>query len=377
MAKQKKRGYIFVIFMLFIIYFLLAARPVPRETILVSGWISPLESSASVVPDKNLHVSEQFFPFTLGNRFGYVDSNGKFTINKIMDNDIYLSKNMWSEFTAEPSSIEINNIYGEPVIKTDNVRGYPVLLDNRIFILGSEQNSLSEIGTDGNILWTYEFGAPLTCIDAAAGLVLTGSLDGMIEMLDSNGKHIYYFDPGGSRYSIIYGCAISSSGSQLGIICGIDSQRFLLLERLGDDNGEYRIVYHEFLGSGFRRPVYISFIDQDRRIVFEREGGIGCYNIKSRHSIFIPLDGKINAIDNLGEQGFLFLITSHPQQNNRLIGIKLPQDKMFSFLGTIDAQDSVFLNASFKSSDIYLGRTGSMLIAGGGTALISFNLEDK
>jgi hypothetical protein len=376
MAKQKKRGYIFVIFMLFIVYFLLAARPVPRETVLVPGWISPLESGSSVALDKNLRVSNQIFPFTLGNRFGYVSSAGEFAINKTINNYIYLGENMWTEFSAEPSSIEINNISGEPIIKIDNVRGYPVLLDNRIFILGSEQNSLSEIDTGGNILWTYEFGAPLTCIDAAAGLVLTGSLDGMIEILDSNGKRIYYFEPSGSHYSIIYGCAISGNGSRLGIICGIDSQRFLLLERLGNNGGEYRIIYHEFLESGFRRPVRVSFIDEDRRIVFEREGGIGCYNIKSRRSTYIPLDGKITAIDDSGDQSLLFLITSHPQQNNTLIGIKLLQDTRFSFLGT-DAQEAIFLRVPFKSSGIYLGRTGSMLIAGGGTTLISFNLEDK
>jgi hypothetical protein len=376
MAKKKRRKYIFVVFLLFIVYFLLAARPVPREIILVPGWISHLESGDSIVLDKNARVSEQFFRFTLGGRFGYVDSDGKFAINKIKDNNIYLGENMWTEFTAEPSSIEINNISGQPIIKIDNVRGYPVLLDNRTFILGSDQNSLSEIGADGNILWTYEFGAPLTCIDAAAGLVLTGSLDGMIEILDSDGKRIYFFDPGGSRYSVIYGCAISRNGSRIGIICGIDSQRFLLLERLGNDGGEYRTVYHEFLESNFRRPVRISFVDEDKRIVFERDGGIGCYNIKSRRSIYIPLEGRITAIDNSGDQGLLFVITSHPQQNNILISIKLPQDRRFSFLRTM-AQDTIFLRAPFKSSDVYLGRTGSMLIAGGGTALISFNLEDK
>jgi hypothetical protein len=376
-AKKKKRKYIFVVFMLFIVYFFLAARTVPRETILVSGWISPLGSGDSVVFNRNLHVPEHLFPFTLGSRFGYVDSAGKFAINKIIDNNIYLGEKMWTEFTAEPSRIEINNVSGEPAIKIDNVKGYPVLLDNRIFILGSEQNSLSEIGADGNLLWTYEFGAPITCIDAAAGLVLTGSLDGMIEILDQNGKRIYYFEPGGSRYSIIYGCAISRNGSRLGIICGIDFQRFLLLERLENNNGgDYRIIYHEFLESGFRRPVYISFIDEDRRVVFERVGGIGCYNIKSRSSLYIPLDGKITAIDNSRDQGLFFLITSHAQQNNRLIGIKLPYDKSYSFLRTT-AQDAVFISAHFKSGDVYLGRTGSMLVAGGGTTLISFNLEER
>jgi hypothetical protein len=387
-AQKKKRIKVFIIILIFIVYFLTAARPVPRETVLAHRWIKSLASSPQTGYTQNetnfsdsvksdiSFLSDTLLPFTLGSRFGYVDSQGQFAVNRSKINDIYLSSSMWTEYGAEPSNIVINNIFNDKKINIENTRGYPVLLDNRIFIFGSEQNSLSQIGENGNVMWTYEFGAPLTCIDAASGLVVTGSLDGAVEVFNSDGERIYYFEPGGSRYSVILGCAISKDGAYIGIVCGIEQQRFLLFERFGSAGGEYKIIYHEFLGNGFRRPVYILFIDDNRRIVFERDGGIGCYTIKSRRGIFIPLDGKITAVDDSGEQGIFFLITSHPGQEKKLTGILFPQEGVLGFLRNTEL-DSVFLRASFKADDVFLGRRGSTVVAGGGTALVSFSLEEK
>jgi hypothetical protein len=203
---------------------------------------------------------------------------------------------------------------------------------------------------------------------------LTGSLDGIIEILDSTGNRIYYFEPGGSRYAVILGCAISRNGSRIGIVSGIDKQRFILLERFANTN-EYRVVYHEFLETGFRRPVHILFIDEDRRIVFEREGGLGCYSIRSRRAISIPLDGEIAVIEKSGVHGLLFLIISRSMQRKELIGIKIPQDNMFS--GSGDMRNTIFIKAPFRSDDVFLGRTDSMFVAGGGKVLISFVLEER
>jgi hypothetical protein len=384
LAQKKNRIKVFLILIIFIVYFLIAARPVPRETVLTHKWIKSLalNPQTDFMQDENdltnnaFSVSGTLIPFTLGPRFGYIDSLGQFAINRTMVNDVYLSPGMWTEYGAEPANIVINNILDDTKIRIENPRGYPVLLDDRVFILGSEQNSLSQIGENGNILWTYEFGAPITCIDAASGLVVTGSLDGAVEVFNSDGERIYYFEPGGSRYSVILGCAISKDGSHIGIVCGIEQQRFLMFERFGSAGGEYKIIYHEFLETGFRRPVYVLFIDDDRRIVFERSGGIGCYTIKSRRGIFIPLDGRIAAVDGSGDQGFFFLITTHPGQEKRLTGIQFPQERLTGFSEN-PGLDSIFLKASFKSDNVFLGRTGSTVVAGGGDALISFYLEEK
>jgi hypothetical protein len=373
-ALKRRRIQAAVIFLLFIIYFLIAARPIPYETVLVFRWISPLEIESQVSIDST-GASGRLFPFTLGSRFGYVDTSGQFAINRIKSGNIYLGENMYSEYPPQPLNIEIKNVLEETILNIENPKGYPVLLDNRVFLFGSEQNSLSEIGVGGSVLWTYEFGAPITCIDAAAGLLFTGSLDGVIEILDSNGNRVYYFEPGGSRYEVILGCAISHDGSYIGVISGIEPQRFMLFERTG--SGEYRIFHHEFLETGFRRPVRIFFINEDRKIVFERAGGIGCFNIRYRRTVNIPLDGEIAAVENSGDQDLLFLVTSRVQGQNELIGLKLPEDRRFSFFSSSNTRNVIFIRASFKSNDIFLSRNGSMIVAGGGTALISFDLGEK
>jgi hypothetical protein len=380
LAQRKKRIQIFIIFLLFIAYFIIAARPLPKETVLAPGWLSSLESDAPVslggAGQPQGQPQGRPFPFTLGSHFGYVNTAGFFSINNVKTGGVYLSENLWAEYSAEPEIIEIKNIDVETTVSIKSPKGYPILLDDRVFILGSEQNALSEIDKDGDVLWSYEFGAPLTCIDAASGLVLTGSIDGVVEILDAEGKRIFYFEPGGSRYSVILGCAISRNGSRIGIISGIDQQRFLMFERFG--GGDYKVICHEFLGEGYRRPVLVSFIDEDRRIVFEQADGLGCYNIKSRQWYSIPLDGKIAAVDNSGDKGFLFLINSYTGGRKELIGIRFPDDKKFLVSKyNEDRGGVIFIKAPFKSDNVFLGRNGQMIVAGGGIKLISFVMEEK
>jgi hypothetical protein len=228
--------------------------------------------------------------------------------------------------------------------------------------------SLSALDEKGAILWTYDFAAPLTCIDAAAGFVLTGSLDGAVEMLDSQGKRFFFFEPGGSRLAVILGCSLSRDGNRLGIISGIDDQRFLLLERYGDLSiGDFRVIYHEFLEDGFRRPVHISFIDNDSRIAFERQDGVGMYDLRNRVNRTLPLDGRIIAMDSQGagdgREGIFFVITSLDGQHNKLVGIKLP--------------GSIMLEAPFRSNDVFLSRAGSRIYLGGGSTLAAFELGKR
>lgn len=366
-VKQKKKNGIIAGGLLFILYFFVAARPIPRETILVPQWLSSLESipvaEAAGEPESAGAPADAGLPFSLGSRFGYVDAQGRFLINRAPKGEVFFSNDLWTDIEPEPERIEIRNWLDEPVLAIDSPRAYPGFLDGRIFLVGSEQNALSEVDSSGTIKWTYEFAAPLTCIDAAAGLVLTGSVDGVVEVLDSAGKRVFFFEPGGSRRAVILGCAISRDGSRLGIVSGIDDQRFLLLERFGGPEGEYKVIYHEFLEDGFRRAVHVAFIDQDRWIVFEREGGVGVYEISSRQGAKIPLKGEIAAIDTAGGGGLFFVISSLPDERKELVGVRLP--------------GRIVICAPFKSGGVFLGRTGSQLFVGGGSTLASFKLEKK
>jgi hypothetical protein len=358
--QEKKKFWLIVCVLLFMVYFIMAGRPVPPETVLTPRWFYSLESAYPAVPGG---AAGDWLPFTLNNRFGFVNEEGRFSINRIRTGALAIAENRWAEYGTEPERIAVRTALDETAGTIENPGGYPFFLDGRTFILGNEQNALSEIDGSGTIRWTYEFGAPLTCMDAAAGLVLTGSLDGAVELLDGEGNRMLIFEPGGSRYPVILGCAISGDGSRLGIVSGIDEQRFLLLERFGSGAGAYKVIYHEFLGDGFRRQVRIAFIDGGRRLVFEREGGIGLYEISSMKGVKVSLPGELVALDQEGGGGLCFVITALPEGRKLLTAIQFP--------------GSVFMRFPFTSEDVFLGRRDSRLFVGGGMTMALFELEKK
>jgi hypothetical protein len=360
-AKEKKKYWFIAGISVFVIYVFVAAQPIPEETILVPRWLSSLESDYSAIMDGGTQsIRDYLVPFRLGNRFGYVNTQGQFTINQIIKGAVSLSEDRWAEFDAAPGVLDIRNPQGETLTEIANGRGYPLFMDGKLFLVGEEQTSLSLVNQSGELLWTYDFAAPLTSIDAAADCILTGSLDGTVELLDVSGKRIFFFEPGGSRLAVILGCRISKDGSRLAIISGYDRQRFLLLERFGDS---YNTVYHEFLEDGFRHAVHISFVENDHWIAFERQGGLGLYEIETRQSGKVPLQGNIIALDETGSNALIFVISSSGGRSKTLSAIRLP--------GTM------VMEAPFKSETAFFSRQGQELYVGGGMTLASFQLEKR
>jgi hypothetical protein len=369
MAKGKYNYWLLIGVMVFVVYFFLAARPVPMETVLVSQWLSSAESnypfylndvSAPAGEGTAAGEDDVLLPFRLGNRFGYIDAYGRFSINRERKAALSISEDYWAEYEAIPREIDIRDPRDKQAAVIPGGRGYPLFLDGRFFMINAEQNSLEAFDISGKSLWAYDFAAPITDIDAASGLVLAGLLDGTIELLDENGRRIFFFEPGGSRLAVIYACRISRDGTKLAIVSGYDDQRFLFLEQLGDS---YKVSYHEFVSDGFRRAVHLAFIDQDRRVVFEREGGIGIYDINTRTNVKVGLDGRVNSFDHSGENDLLFVITGQSERRKKLVGIHLSGE--------------IIIEAPFRSEAAFLRRKEDRLYVGGGGTLASFRLERK
>jgi hypothetical protein len=370
MAKGKYNYWLLIGVVIFVAYFFLAARPVPVELVLVPRWLSstesdyPLHLNGASVPEGEDTAGEGedglLLPFRLGNRFGYVDAYGRFSVNREKKASLSISEDYWAEYEAVPREIDIRDPRDKQAAVVPGGRGYPLFLDGRFFLINAEQNSLEALDAAGKSLWTYDFAAPVTDIDAASGFVLAGLLDGTVELLDGDGGRVFFFEPGGSRLSVIYACRISRDGTKLAIISGYDDQRFLFLERLGDS---YKVSYHEFISDGFRRVVHLAFIDQDRRVVFEREGGIGIYDVNSRINTKVELDGRVSGLDGSGEDDLLFVVTSQSEWRKELVGIRLSGE--------------IIVEAPFRSGTAFLRRKADRLYVGGGGTLASFTLERK
>ena len=360
MAKTKKKYLLFPGIILFLFYLFVAAQPVPQETVLIPRWLTSFETGFPIIMEGSPAVNNLIIPFQLGNRYGYVQDNGQFILNnQKKDGYLSFSPDRWSEYGFMPVSIDVYDPENTHLVTINNPGGYPFFLDNRIFIISNEQNTISRLDDSGTLLWSYDFPAPLTCVDAAAGFLLAGTLDGSLELLNEAGNLVYSFEPGGSRLAVIAGCAISGDGSKLAVISGIDEQRFLVLEKSGDS---FRVVYHEFLSKGFRRAVHVKFIDNDNRIVYEHEKGISIHDIASRTAVSLPLEGEVAAMGR-GDSKYLFIIMSDSGGKKRLIGVKMP--------------GIMVMNAPFNSESVFISRDDSKIYIGGDKSLISFDLGKK
>jgi hypothetical protein len=360
-AAKKRLIQIALGLLVFLGYALLAASPVPEEIVLEKGWIRSFES---VYAEPGAGKDTELFPFEISRpdtiRFGYFSREGMFTINRVTQNNLSLSDDRFAEYEARPHRLEVKNTADETTARFENTNGYPLFLNDTVYLAHFEQNAVSKITESGEVMWTYSFASPITCVAGAQGRLLLGTLDGTVELLDETGTRVFFFETGGSRITCIYGVAISRDLSHIAVISGVDDQRFLLFEQSA---GSYRVTYHEFIGDGKRRPARIHFVDGDTRLAFERDDGLGLYEIKSRTSYRVPLDGEITVIDTEGGSGLLFLVTRGAENRRFLIGVKYPS--------------SVIMKTPFQSGAVFLRRAGDELFVGSDRNLASFSLAGK
>ena len=383
MTEKRKKG-LAAAAAAFILYGALAARPIPPETSIEPRWIVSLESGqasplgaradgggapggAAAMDAAAAGGLPEPLPFMLGRRFGFVEWGGALALSREKEGMVSISGGRWAEFGAEPESVEIRGPGGEALAVVDRPGGYPFFLDGRSFVMGRGQDSISEICAEGRELWAFDFPGPVTVVDAAAGLLLAGTLDGAVALVDSSGRQAFFFEPGGSRLPAVLGAAISRDGSRLAVVSGIDSQRFLVLERFGAGPGDFRVVYHEFVGEGFRRPVHVAFAEGGRLIAFERQGGLGIYDAGSRLTRRVDAPGELLALDCSGARGLLFAIFADGGGGARLVGIR-----------AAGRSPRIVATAPFcGGGDVFLGRMGGRLVVGGGQALAAFDLERR
>jgi hypothetical protein len=425
MAKSKYPSRFLAGFIIFVIYLFAAARPIPPETVLIPHWLSSLESEYPVLiaqdaaqdtakdagaeavnaPDT---AAAGLIPFKVGTRFVYNNPPGVFSLKKERAGGVEINQGFWAVYGTGEEAIKARDPANNEVFTIPGDQGYPLFMDGRFFLVGDELSYLTALDDSGNPEWIYDFAAPVTDIDAAAGLVLCGFLDGTVELLDLQGKRIFYFEPGGSRLSVICACRISGDGNHLAVIAGYDDQRFLLLERSGDS---WKVIYHEFLPGGFRREVHLAFVDGDRRVAFEWEGGLEIYDFAGRKAHRVALKGRVLALESSlpgvpqgvspgvspgdapgsakgdmpdapagaasngpprglrkgatggGQEHLLFVITGLSETRKELVVIRFP--------------GSIFMEAPFKSSAAFLRRQDGRIYVGGGSTIAAFELERR
>jgi len=267
-----------------IAYFLVCAVPLPKELVLSPVWSTPLPpeqdgkalaaSSGAATPRSAVGA----IPFRIGRRFGYFTPDGELVFVATPAYGVALSPEAYAVYDRLSAGFTVASPSGAAIAKVDAL-GYPFFSASRRFVIGPDQAEVSELAADGRIAWTRRFGSIATAFSASPSLAVFGLLDGSIVGIDPAGKEVLSFAPGGSRIPGIYGVAVSPDGGIVAAISGLDRQRLVVMEKRVS---AYRVAYHRWLDSDYRRPVDMAFTEEGDRLVFESPEGARAYEPSGR-----------------------------------------------------------------------------------------------
>jgi len=320
---MKQRGVFFIGLILIAVYFFLFPRASGRELI-----ISP--SALLIFDDANLSSSSegQLTTFQNDTTVGYLNAEhqliGLDNASDIAVDDAWMAKPVEGGVDIlEPGGTLISRI---------QIKGYPVSRNGNLYIYDEDRLSKVDPGS-GRILWTKEYISLVTVLDAVHGRTLVGLMDGRVYLIDHSGEILLNYRPGGSRLELIYGGALSSDGSNIAIIAGLDPQRFIILEER--KNGFRPIIHHD-TGMEFRRGIPVGFVRDNREVIYENRNRVTAVDIRSSDIIDLPLDGSLASWQEDVTSGILVLLGREEQSAH----LKLLSSKNLTVLDSLLAADT-------------------------------------
>ena len=295
-----------------IVYFLLFALPLPKQLSLKPMWVSAIPQ-AMELGGGAAAVKGPMLSFRIGERYGYFDRNAGIAFAATRGYGISISDAGYVSWNMRPDTLQFKDPRGN-LLFASSEQGYPFMDEERRFVVSSNQEGISELDNKGSILWKRDFPSLITAFASNKDLTVIGTMDGQLFAIDHHGQVSLSFAPGGSRIPCIYGCAISPDGKNIAATSGLDKQRVLVLEKRDE---AYRVTWHRWTDSDFRRPVAMSFTPDGRELVFETSGGLGVYDVASRKanilfardpvvsSAALPNRKLLLALDNDGKPSIL------------------------------------------------------------------------
>lgn len=269
-----------------VLYFFICAIPLPKELVLAPSWAKPIPSTGSdlgpaatvVAQASSLKAGAPLHSYLLPGSFGWFDGEGRTITAAPIAFGAAVSDSGYIAFDRTSTQLSLRTPLGRDVAKLPQA-GYPFFGGGRLFVVHPGQSSVSEFSEEGKLLWTRDFSSVVTAFDASPSLALFGLMDGGLVGLDPSGKVLLSFSPGGSRIAGVYGCAVSPDGQLAAAICGLDKQRLVVLEKRST---AYRVTWHRYLDSDYRRPVGLAFTSDGRYLVYEKPSGLGIYGRDGR-----------------------------------------------------------------------------------------------
>lgn len=315
-----KNKYIFLSSIVFI-FFYVFITPVPmgKDVYFMPQWITPITrypsgtagfAGASSDASENAaegYESGKLMSFVSGDYFGYFSKDGTIVKSERIRERVSISDYAQAVYPEKAFSTKIYSPHGS-LLTEIKAPGYVFIDEDRFFLFEPGGSSVSKYTaaekTDGAVQpakrqWRQVHTAPITAFHSSKSGTVIGYSDGKLSYIDSMGANTFSFYPGGSKYHVIAGAAVSDDGSKIACVCGLEKQRVLLISVTGN---HYKIVHHSFLKEDLRRQVFMTFEKNSRFVVFESADGIGVIDCKKSETFFLTDNAEKTAVVNAGTE---------------------------------------------------------------------------
>ena len=337
----------------FIAYLLFAGLPLEKEIQFIPKWTIDIQDKyVSFIHEKEKEdltsssVSDAALPFKLAQYLGYITPSGDVPFIFTFPERASISESFWTSYTSSASGTPVYSASSASSFTIED-SGFPHIVDNTVYLFYPGGNSFGRYSTEGKKLWSADHWSPITSFASSSAGTACGYADGDLRFFNTNGELVFSMYPGGSSFEVILGVDISSDGSYIAAVCGLEKQRFVLIQINGKNS---KIVYHAYLDSQKREQTYVHFNKAGNRVFFNYDGGLGVVDCGQNTMKKIPVKGSVCSISEL-ESGTLSFVLCQDKQTWTVLALESFSNLMGSFSFTAD---NAFMSVS--GNDLFIGR---------------------
>ncbi len=252
--------------------------------------------SATVISNEEIKKASEedkaeLFPFLVGKRFGYFNAEGKIVHSESVPYEVTLSRTAFALYQPQNTKTEVFSPQGKVLGRIQSA-GFVHLTDSAAYVFTPGGNAVTCYSLSGEKKWHYEHTAIVSAFNSSPVATVIGFSDGKIVCIDNDGTVLFDLYPGGSKYEVIVGAAISTDGTKIACISGVDRQRVVLIQSSAE-SAHYKIVYHQYLSQTLRRQAFMRFDSSGDFLLFELAKGIALLDCPNEKLSVMDEEGVI------------------------------------------------------------------------------------
>ncbi len=161
------------------------------------------------------------------------------------------------------------------------IPGLPFIYEDHFFVMSGSGLNISEVDSNGELIWSWEGVSPVTAIAASDLLTALGFLDGTVALFKKDGSSKLLDTHTDSGDSVVYGLELSDDGEFLSVVTGMEEQNlFFFRKTMGMD---YSKIAGFPLESHYDRPVRMVMNRTDHSVWLEQPGKLVCFNDEGQY----------------------------------------------------------------------------------------------